>query len=57
MYDYDAEFVWEYDYSCHDYLEESNTFDEDYARDDNNNYQELAYRHFCLLYTSPSPRD
>ena len=47
MYDYDVEFVWEYDYSCHDYLEESNTSDEDYARDDNNNYQELAYRHFA----------
>ena len=46
MYDYDVEFVWEYDYSCHDYLEESNT-DDDYARDDNNNYQELAYRHYA----------
>ncbi len=47
MYDYDAEFVWDYDFSCHDYLEESNIEDDDYARVSDNNYQELAYKHYA----------
>ena len=47
MNDYDAEFVWDYDNSCHDFLEEDSQYDEDYARFDDNNYQELAYRHYA----------
>ena len=47
MNDYDAEFVWDYDNSCHDFLEEDTQQDEEYARFDDNNYQELAYRHYA----------
>ena len=30
--------------------------DDEHARE-TTNFQELAYQHYCLLYTSPSPRD
>ena len=41
MHDYDAECVWDYEVSCHDYLEE------DYDRNSNNNYEQLAYIHYA----------
>jgi len=54
MHDYDSEFVWDYEYSCHDYIEESNSYEsnydlsnEDYARSDSTDYQHLAYIHFA----------
>ena len=56
MHDYDSEFVWDYEFSCHDYLEESSHYsnmsnydsqDEDYARYDSTDYQQLAYIHFA----------
>ena len=30
MHDYDSEFVWDYEYSCHDYIEESNSYESNY---------------------------
>ena len=47
MYDYDTDFVWEYEFSSHDFLEESYTDDDDYVRESNNNYEVLAYRHYA----------
>jgi len=53
MHDYDSEFVWDYEISCHDYIEESNTYEsmydsyEDYTRNDSTDYQQLAYIHFA----------
>ena len=54
MHDYDSEFVWDYEYSCHDDIEESNhsyedyyQMNEDYARNDSTDYQHLAYIHFA----------
>ena len=54
MHDYDSEFVWDYEYSCHDDIEESNhsyedyyQMNEDYARNDSTDYQQLAYIHFA----------
>ncbi len=48
MYDYDTDFVWEYEFSSHDYIEESYTNDDDdYVRESNNNYEVLAYRHYA----------
>ena len=55
MYDYDSEIVFDYDNSCHDWLEESYShekysydMDEDYNRvTDSQDYQQLAYIHFA----------
>ena len=53
MHDYDSEFVWDYEISCHDYIEESTTYEsmydsyEDYTRNDSTDYQALAYMHFA----------
>ena len=47
MYDYDTDFVWEYEFSSHDYLEEEYTNDDEYVRESNNNYEVLAYRHYA----------
>ena len=47
MYDYDTDFVWEYEFSSHDFLEENYTDDDDYIRESNNNYEQLAYRHYA----------
>jgi hypothetical protein len=55
MHDYDSEFVFDYDNSCHDWLEESYShekysydMDEDYNRvTDSQDYQQLAYTHFA----------
>lgn len=54
MNDYDYETVWDYEVSCHDYLEEENGYsgsyidDElDYERSDSTDYQQLAYIHFA----------
>ena len=54
MHDYDSEFIWDYEISCHDFLEESNSYhmentydlDEDYNRD-SQDWQQLAYIHFA----------
>ena len=54
MHDYDSTNIWDYEISCHDFLDESygynmqNTYDldDDYARD-NTDYQDLAYRHYA----------
>ena len=54
MHDYDSTNIWDYDISCHDFLDETyaynmqNTYDldEDYARD-NTDYQALAYMHYA----------
>lgn len=54
MHDYDSTQIWDYEISCHDFLDESygyniqNTYDldDDYARD-NTDYQDLAYRHYA----------
>ena len=55
MNDYDYETVWDFEASCHDYLEEEDTSyqgnyidDEmDYERSDSTDYQNLAYIHFA----------
>ena len=47
MHDYDAECVWDYEVSCHDYLEEDYTLEDDYDRNSNNDYAVLAYRHYA----------
>ncbi len=55
MNDYDYETVWEFESSCHDFLEEEDTSyhgsyidDEmDYERSDSTDYQHLAYIHFA----------
>ena len=46
--EYDSEFMWDYEISCHDYLDESYTYDldEDHARA-RTDYQELAYMHYA----------
>ena len=55
MQDYDCEFVWDYEMSSHDYLDENyahthmhNTYDldDDYQRD-STDYQALAYIHYA----------
>ena len=47
MHDYDAECVWDYEFSSHDYLEEDYNEDDNYDRDCNNNYEQLAYKHYA----------
>mgnify|MGYP004417224117 FL=1 len=48
MHDYDCEFVWDYEISCHDYVEEGySNDDEDYAPRTDNNYEQLAERHYA----------
>ena len=47
MYDYETDFVWEYEFSSHDFLEEEYTNDDEYVRESNNNYEVLAYRHYA----------
>ena len=47
MYDYDTDFVWEYEFSSHDFIEEDYTNDDEYIRESNNNYEVLAYRHYA----------
>ena len=48
--EYDYEFMWDYELSCHDYLDESYAYtsylDEDHARA-HTDYQELAYMHYA----------
>ena len=54
MNDYDASYVWDYEVSSHDYLDESYThdiqntwdLDDEYARD-SCDYTQLAYIHFA----------
>ena len=54
MNDYDASYIWDYEISCHDSLDETYTYniqntydlDEDYARD-SCDYTQLAYIHFA----------
>ncbi len=54
MHDYDSSNIWDYEISCHDYLDENHTYhmqntydlDDDYARD-STDYQALAYRHYA----------
>ncbi len=54
MHDYDAEQVWDFEISSHDYLDESYThvhdytweLDDEYGRD-STDYQQLAYQHYC----------
>ena len=54
MNDYDASYVWDYEISCHDNLDENYTYnmqdtwdlDEEYARD-SYDYTELAYIHYA----------
>ena len=46
MNDYDvSEFVWDYE-NCHDFCENYD-LDDEYEIESNNNYQELAYRHYA----------
>ncbi len=47
MHDYDAECVWDYEISCHDYLEEDYSEDDNYVRDADSNYEQLAYKHYA----------
>ena len=47
MYDYDTDFVWEYEFSSHDFLEENYPNDDEYIRESNNKYEVLAYRHYA----------
>ena len=54
MNDYDAAYVWDYEISCHDNLDESyaynihNTWDlDDEYRRDSHDYTELAYTYFA----------
>ena len=47
--EYDYEFTWDYEISCHDYLDESYAYtdlDEDHARN-HTDYQALAYAHYA----------
>ena len=54
MNDYDASYIWDYEVSAHDYLDESYThdiqntwdLDDEYARD-SHDYTQLAYIHFA----------
>ena len=55
MNDYESSYIWDYEISCHDCLDEmyvsyniQDTYDldDDYARD-STDYQELAYRHYA----------
>jgi len=55
MNDYETFCIWDYETSCHDYLDETyalyniqDTYDldDDYARD-STDYQALAYRHYA----------
>ena len=48
MHDYDCEFIWDYEVSCHDFVEERySNDDEDYAPRTDNNYERLAERHYA----------
>lgn len=55
MNDYDYETVWEFESSCHDFLEEEDTSyhgtylddETDYDRSDSTDYQQLSYIHFA----------
>ena len=50
MNDYDYESTWDYEISCHDYLDESiytcTDLDEEHPRE-RTDYQELAYMHYA----------
>ncbi len=50
MNDYDATYVWDYETSCHDDLDESYEYkwepDDEYRRD-SHDYTELAYTYFA----------
>ena len=51
MNDYDYESTWDYENSCHDYLDEtgrvsSYDLDEEHPRD-STNFQALAYAHYA----------
>ena len=65
MNDYESSYIWDYEISCHDCLDEmyasyniQDTYDldDDYARD-STDYQELAYRHYAWYnrYTTHAP--
>ena len=48
MHDYDCEFIWDFEVSCHDFVEERySNDDEDYAPRTDNNYERLAERHYA----------
>ena len=47
MHDYDAEFVCDYEVSWHDYLEEDYNEADNYVRDADSNYEQLAYKHYA----------
>jgi len=56
MNDYETSYIWDYEMSCHDYLDETYAYhnvspctydlDDEYARD-STDYQALAYRHYA----------
>ncbi len=46
MHDYDAEFIWDYEFSSHDYIEEDYDPSEDDRRD-STDYEQLAYQHYA----------
>ena len=49
--EYDYEFTWDYEISCHDYLDESYAHDSSYLDEEHarahTDYQELAYMHYA----------
>ena len=52
--EYDYEFMWDYEISVHDDLDENmHTYaelDENYARRESTDFQTLAYMHYACLY-------
>jgi|ETNmetMinimDraft_21_1059911.scaffolds.fasta_scaffold543017_1 hypothetical protein len=48
MHDYDCEFVWDYENSAHEFIDEClHNDDEDYYERSENNYETLAYKHYA----------
>mgnify|MGYP004021878789 CR=1 len=49
MHDYDAEFIWDYEISSHDYIEEDLDYDslDNENRRDSTDYEQLAYQHYA----------
>ena len=46
MHDYDAEFIWDYEISSHDYIEEDLDYENEDRRD-STDYEQLAYQHYA----------
>ena len=46
MHDYDAECIWDYEISSHDYIEEDYDADNEDRRD-STDYEQLAYQHYA----------